>query len=67
MHDLMITIEAARVNAHLSQKKAAKLLGISPATLRSYERKKVAPMWDTVLRMAEIYNWPVNNMNLSRD
>ena len=66
MHDLMITIEAARVNAHLSQKKAAKLLGISPVTLRSYEQKKASPELDLAVRMAELYKWPVNHIDFIR-
>ena len=32
-----ITLEAARVNAHFTQREAAKALGISVATLQNYE------------------------------
>lgn len=53
-----ITLEAARVNAKLSQKKAAELLGVDASTLRSYERGKSAPSYPLVKRMESLYHFP---------
>lgn len=53
-----ITLEAARVNAGLTQVESAEKLGISVVTLRNYELGKNSPTWDTVRKMEVIYNWP---------
>lgn len=50
-----ITLAAARVNAGISQKDAAKLLGVSPSTLRNYESGKTSPGWDTVRKIEKAY------------
>ena len=54
-----ITLEAARVNAGLTQVKAAPLLGVSLATLKNYEKGKTKPNWDTLNKMSDIYNIPI--------
>lgn len=53
-----ITLEAARVNAHLSQKAAAKSLGITPETLRRYETGKGSPTVDMVEKLSALYQFP---------
>lgn len=53
-----ITLEAARVNAKLSQKNAAKQLGVDASTLRSYERGKSAPSYPLVKKMEALYHFP---------
>ena len=53
-----INLEAARVNAKLTQKAAARLLNINPSTLGKYERGKAVPKWDMVRKMAELYQLP---------
>ena len=45
MKELKITLEAARVNAGLTQKRAAELLNIDRNTLRSWEKGKTSPTW----------------------
>lgn len=62
-----ITLEAARVNAHLSQKDAARMLGINPATLANYESGKTIPQWDMVHKMEKVYGFPADFIILSRD
>jgi DNA-binding XRE family transcriptional regulator len=54
-----ITLEAARVNAHLSQKDAAKGLGISPETLRSYENGKREITLQLARKLADMYQFPL--------
>lgn len=53
-----ITLEAARVNAHLTQKAAAKELHITPETLRSYETGKTMPNYEMVQAMSSLYSFP---------
>lgn len=55
-----ISLEAARVNARISQKEAAKALGIDAATLRSYERGKSAPSYPLAKKMEELYRFPLD-------
>ncbi len=42
-----IQIQAARVNANLTQKEAAKKLNISQATLQNYESGKIVSQYPT--------------------
>ena len=62
MSTMKITLAAARVNAGLYQREAAKRLGITPETLRNYERGKQVPTWITVKKMEEIYGISADNI-----
>lgn len=62
-----IQLKAARVNANLSQKQAAELLGISQATLQNYESGTTMPQWDMVKRIGEIYNFPTDYIFFGAD
>ena len=62
---IRISLEAARVNAELLQKDAAKLIGISLKTLQNYENGKTKPNWDTLIKMSDIYNIPIGMLNCS--
>lgn len=53
-----ISIKAARVNAGLTQKEAARRLGINPDTLASYERKSNKLTLEMLKKMAELYRIP---------
>lgn len=50
-----ITIKAARVNAGLTQRQAAKLLGINPDTLSRYESGRSVPRVDMIEKMSKLY------------
>jgi putative transcriptional regulator len=52
---MLITLRAARVNAGLTQRDAAKSLGISVNTLASYERGKTFPEVPTIKEMETLY------------
>lgn len=54
-----ITLEAARVNAHLAQKEAAKKLGINARTLANYEKGKTTPDIVMVKKIEELYRFPM--------
>lgn len=60
---IRISLEAARVNAELVQKDAAKLIGVSLKTLQNYENGKTKPNWDTLIKMSNIYNIPIGMLN----
>ena len=55
-----ITLEAARVNAHFTQREAAIALGISVATLQNYESGRTTPDWNLVRRIEELYQYPID-------
>lgn len=55
-----ISLKAARVNAGLNQKAAAKQLGITDATLHSYEIGRTIPDYDVVQKISELYKYPLD-------
>ena len=57
-----ITLKAARVNAGLTQKEAAKRLKISKGTLASYEMYKTIPNIDMAKKIAILYGLDVNGI-----
>ena len=52
---MAMTLEAARVNKKLTQKQAAKLIGISESALRKYEQGKNYPNVPTIQKIEEVY------------
>ena len=61
-----ISLEAARVNAKLSQKEAAKRLGITPETLRNYELGKTLPDIGMATRIESLYQYPISHIFFGR-
>ena len=60
-----ISLEAARVNAGMSQKAAAKEAGINVSTLSNWERGKTSPDIDKFKLLCSIYNCPCDMVRLS--
>lgn len=58
-----LSLEAARVNAKLLQREAAKMIGISLKTLQNYENGKTKPNWETLEKMSDVYNIPIGMLN----
>ena len=58
-----LSLEAARVNAKLLQREAAKMIGISLKTLQNYESGKTKPNWETLEKMSDVYNIPIGMLN----
>ena len=56
-------MEAARVNAKLSQKEAAKLLGVSNKTLCAWENGKSFPNAMQVEKLCNLYKAPYDCIN----
>lgn len=59
---MAITMKAARVNAGLTQKEAAKALNISKGTIASYENYKTSPSVETSAKIACLYGLTVNDI-----
>jgi putative transcriptional regulator len=52
---MAITLRAARVNRKLSQREAAKLIGISVDTLSNYERGSRFPDVPVISKIEQVY------------
>ena len=52
---MAITLKAARVNKGLTQKEAAKLIGVSAPSLANYEKGKSFPNVPTLKKIEEVY------------
>lgn len=57
-----ISIRAARVNANLSQKEAAYLLGVSNKTLGKWENYESFPGADMIPKICELYGVSYDNL-----
>lgn len=57
-----ITLKAARVNANISQKEAAQMLGVAPSTLRSWESGKTYPKQNQVNDILLLYGIKFDNI-----
>ena len=60
---LKISLRAARVNAHLSQKEAAVRLGISNKTLGNWEKGITFPPADMIQAICDLYGVSYDNLN----
>ena len=59
---MAITLKAARVNAGLTQREAAKRLGITRGTIASYEKHKTVPDIDRAKEIAALYGTTVDGI-----
>lgn len=57
-----MTLKAARVNAGLTQKKAAEMLGISEYTLINYEKGKSSPDVRVLKKIENLYGVPYHRI-----
>lgn len=55
-----LSLKAARVNAGLTQKEAAKVLGVSYQTLSLYEDQPDKVRVGTLKKMGELYKVPIS-------
>lgn len=65
MEIVKFTLASARVNAGLSQKKAAEELGISNKTLCSWENYASYPGADMIPKICELYGIPYDQINFT--
>lgn len=55
-----ISLKAARVNAKMRQKDAAKKVGVDTSTIINWEKGKTAPRADQLKKLCDIYNVPID-------
>ena len=56
-----ISLKAARVNAGMTQREAAKRIGVSLSTLQNYETGHTIPDWVTVKKIETAYGVQADN------
>lgn len=59
------SLKAARVNINLSQKEAAKRLGVSNKTLCSWEKGKTFPDWPMIVKLCDLYGLPYDMIDFT--
>ena len=57
---------AARVNAELSQREVARMLKVGTQTILNWEKGKVAIPAFQLERLAEIYQFPIENIKIKK-
>ena len=62
-NNVQMTLEAARVNAGLTQKEAAEKLGISNKTLSSWENYQSFPGVDMIPKICDLYGVTYDHIN----
>lgn len=62
-----ITLKAARVNAELSQREAAKALEVNISTIQNYETGRTVPDWNMAKRIESIYGFPADHIIFGKD
>lgn len=55
---MAITLKAARVNAGMTQREAARALKINKNTLANYENYKTSPSIEKAHEIAKLYGYP---------
>ena len=60
-----LTLKAARVNAGISVKDAAKACNVSEGTLYSYEAGKSSPKIGTAIKLARVYGVSIDMIEFS--
>ena len=60
-----VSLEAARINAGLSQKDAAAQIGVNVATLSNWERGKTSPDIDKFKLLCSLYKCPADLIRIS--
>lgn len=60
---LKISLEAARVNAGLSQKEVANALGVSNKTVSGWEKGKSLPNAERIAQLCDLYKISYDNIN----
>lgn len=62
MRDIKISLAAARVNAHLTQREVAKKLGVTTNTIVAWEKSRREPSVTQAQALAETYGMPFDSI-----
>lgn len=66
MADFKISLAAARVNAGMTQKEAAKKLNVNVSTMQNWESGKTAPTVDKFIELCRLYGCPTNTVSFAK-
>lgn len=61
---MKMTLKAARVNAHLSQRTTAQAIGVSTVTLRSWENDKSFPNVCLFAKLCRLFGVKMEDISL---
>ena len=61
---IIIILDGCRVNANLTQKEVAGILKMSPATVNAHETGKISPKMEQIKKYAELYDVPVEIIDI---
>ena len=61
-----ISLEAARVNAKMSQKDAAEIMKVNVSTISNWEKGKTSPDADKFKELCQIYGCPMDLIFLGK-
>lgn len=64
---IRISLEAARVNAGMTQPQAAQAIGVSVATLLKWEKGTTSPAVDKAIALAKLYSIPLSCINFCHE
>lgn len=62
LEKLQISLASARVNAKMTQKDAAKKLGVSKQTIVNWEKGKAEPKTSQARELSKLYNMPLEHI-----
>lgn len=62
-----ISLEAARVNANMSQKDAAIAVDVNVSTIANWEKGKTSPDADKFKKLCQVYGCPMDLIFLGKD
>ena len=62
MNSLKISLEAARVNAKLTQQEAADGVGVTIQTLINWEKGRTSPTIDKAIALSKLYGINLDNL-----
>jgi DNA-binding XRE family transcriptional regulator len=62
-----VSLRAKRVDLELTLEEAAKLIGISKYSLYNYEHFKNIPSVEVALKIAEVYDIPIENLRFAQN
>lgn len=64
MEAIQISLAAARVNAQLTQREAAKKIGVSETTIVNWEAGRSEPTVTQARTLSELYQMPLDNIKI---
>lgn len=55
-----ISLAAARINANMTQEEAAKAIGVSKWTIINWEKGRISPKYNQMVKLCEVYKMPLD-------